>query len=207
MRPLLLMALIFIAPGCQAMRDHIECRRECRASAPCGRCARCVTMGERPKETKPAERVAAPRPEVGEAARAAMAQEVLLVPRTVYVPYVAQAPTAPARLTSNMTVLPPQGPEPIGMGRPQVGDPNLAEALDACKKLQERITFLERCLSDRTIVVPQSGPAPQMRRPLLPRHDPLLPRCLPQCDSLQHCDPVTGPMLPADAKAGAITIE
>src|SRR5437763_161061 len=103
MRQFLFFWLVLAGAGCEALHKH-GCRPEC-------------PVEEKKPVCVPKEKVAAPAPEVSAPTRVAAAQEVLLVPTMVYRPFVAQAPTAPVRLASNMTVL-PQPPEQVGAPKP-----------------------------------------------------------------------------------------
>jgi hypothetical protein len=90
---------------------------------------------ERP-ERAGAPTPAAPPPERAAAAVSA-AQDVLLIPRTVYVPYVAQTPTRAARLVQPVVpeeraALPAPPPEKDRVGTPQPALPPPQPALQPC---------------------------------------------------------------------------
>jgi hypothetical protein len=138
-----------------------------------------------------------------------MAQEVLLVPRTAYVPFVAQQPTTPVRLTSSMTVLPPTAPTPTVAAPPpeqpaqQVSAPPppakeecSKEMLDLCKKLNQRLDHMERSLHERKpTVCPTPAPHCPTPQPLLPQlfRRPLFHRAereqVIRCEPAIRCEP------------------
>jgi hypothetical protein len=194
MRQLLWMTLLLIGGGCHGVGERLHGRHACAPAEPCAPVEkRGAPAPEKPREAPP------PRQDVGEAARAAIAQDVLLVPRMVYMPYVAQIPTGPMRMAPHQ--LPP-GPEPVGAPRgeprPPAGEPGpeLRKAVELCEKLHERITQLEKSLQERQAapapapVCPPQPLFPLFRRPLFHRADAFFPRCDPQCDPWQPCEQV-----------------
>ncbi|MBI1916603.1 MAG: hypothetical protein HYS12_17990 [Planctomycetes bacterium] len=119
----LVVALLVLGAGCQNFEGLHRCRRgfvaptcdeSCGAQpGECGPapCKPPEKPAEKPAE-KPREKVGAPAPSTTTTTRTetqqtagvgAVAQDILLVPRTVYVPYAAQVPVAPARLASVTT--------------------------------------------------------------------------------------------------------
>ena len=213
MRRLLCLGLLLVCAGCHPL--HERCRPESAQAPPCPAEKKVAAPAPEKKVSAPApEKVAAPAPEVP---RAAIAQEVLLVPRTVYVPYVAQTPTAPVKLTSEMTVLPPVGapsPPPVGAPSPPVGAPAPPtvcppptvpceqEMVDVCKKLNQRLDHLEQCIRDRKAPSAVCPPAPllcphPLRRLLFNRCDTCVPGD-PQCEpwSPSEALPPPGPSMP-----------
>lgn len=120
-------------------------------------------------------------------------------------PFVAQAPMAPVRLTSNMTVMPPPAPsvapppekitsQPVTAPCPKEDCPQ-QQMLDLCKKLNERLNHMERCLQDRKLTPPANCPPSQ---PLLPQlfRRPLFNRCEPTICEPANCEPVFAPGQP-----------
>lgn len=201
-RHFLLMTLLLFGAGCQGLHDRMRCRDACTEPCP---------ASEKPKEAaKPPERAAAPAPpqDPGHTAAVAVPQEVLLVPRMVYMPFVAANPTGVARMSPNMTVMPPAGapgpnPPPAGApppsGAPAPPPPPSVEEqmLDMCKKLNQRLDCMERCIKDRnSAICPPSEcvPAcpqplfPLFRRPLFNRAEPI--HCDPHCATMQDCAPI-----------------
>jgi hypothetical protein len=206
MRRFALVWLLLAGAGCQGLHE-----KHCRSDGTTGTCpaplAPCTVPEKKvsapaPEAPKAPEKVGVP---VGQPAQVAIAQEVLLVPRMVYMPFVAQSPTAPARLTSNMTVLPPTG-APVGAPQPPVGAPSPppvgappceSEMLDLCRKLNQRLDYLEKCIRDRpappTVICPPATPAcplPLLHRPWLNRCEPVANPCDTQCDQWRPCDPL-----------------
>ena len=197
-RQVLLMTVLLVGTGCQGLHDRVHCRNAC--TEPCQAPEKCVVAAEKPRETtKVSEKLPAPRTEAAPA-QAAIAQEVLLVPRMVYMPFVAQAPTGVARLTSNMTVMPPAGTPPPVTAPPPAGTPPPVTApppagpcpeevmLDMCKKLNHRLDCMEKCIKERdtapTMICPPQPFFPLFRRPLFSRFDPVAP----QCETFQPCE-------------------
>jgi hypothetical protein len=133
---------------------------------------------------------------------------VLLVPRMVYMPFVAAAPTGPVRMTPNMTVVPPPYGAPPPQEKPPYSGPGpeqpapcpkeecTQQLLDMCKKLNQRLDCIEKNLKDRAEPV---CPAPLLRRPLFNR--PLFNRCETPCEIMIPCEP--GPVLPGPTPKGA----
>ena len=213
MRQLLLMALLLVGAGCYGLGERIHCRRGMHGCSPTEPCDK--------KAAKPAEIKAAPTEEISGPARSTQAQEVLLVPRMVYVPFVAQTPTAPVRMTSNMTVVPPGGPKDQVTDRPCPAEDKalVKKMLEVCERLNDRIDRMEKCLREREASPPPvicpapARTAPLFGRPLFNRGMGLFQRCEPQCETLQPCEPVLNPpasveLLPMPAKKGPIvTIE
>src|SRR5260370_41893416 len=122
MRQFALIWLLVAGAGCQGLHEKVRSGPDCTNPQTCP--APCPVPGKKvsapgPEAPKAPEKVAAP---IGEAARAAIAQEVLLMPRMVYMPFVPQTPTAPVRLTSNMSALPPTT-VPAGAPPPPAGAP------------------------------------------------------------------------------------
>jgi len=135
-----------------------------------------------------------------------MAQEVLLVPRTAYVPFVAQQPTTPVRLTSSMTVLPPtaptptvaapppeQPPQPVTTPPPPGKEDCTQQMLDLCKKLNQRLDHMERSLHERKpTICPTPAPHCPTPQPLLPQlfRRPLFHRAeRDRCEPAIRCEP------------------
>jgi hypothetical protein len=196
MRRLLYLGLLLASAGCHPL--HERCRPECGIGAPCPAPEKKVSA------PAPEKKVSAPAPEKApEVTHAAVAQEVMLVPRTVYVPYVAQTPTAPVRLTSDMTVVPPvSAPSPPQAGAPSpppVGAPTPPAApceqdmVDICKKLNQRLDYLEQCLRDRKGSTPPCPPAP------LHCPHPLRRLLFNRCDTCAPGDPQCEPWGPSEA--------
>lgn len=210
MRHFLFVALMLAGTGCQGFRDRLDCRRGTHGcKEPCGPAETKATKpAEQKAPPKQAETKTTPMEQVTDPVRTAMAQEVLLVPRMVYMPFVAQSPTAPMRFTSNMTVVPPSGP------KEQVTPPPAETKTDVdlekkCKELSERMLLLEKCLRDRDtratvtecppvmapICPPTVAPCPPtVAPPCPPGHHPLLPKLFrgpwfQRCDTPQPCEP------------------
>ena len=184
MRHMLFLWLVLAGVGCHGLDGH-RCRPEC-------------PVEEKKPVGAPKEKVGAPAPEVAAPTRFAAAQEVLLIPTVVYRPFVAQTPTAPVKLTSNMTVLPEQ-PERVSAPKPpeqpeRVGAPKtedtLRKALDHCEKLEARCADLERRLRDRAPAAAPPCPLPLLRRPLFPHFQP-------RCEPAPACDPAPAVPMPA----------
>ncbi len=218
MRQLLLMAVLFAGAGCQGLRDRLDCR-SCEEDR--------VAFRRRPLRGGPASCEPAPTPckdrggpgpqddTKKEPQRGAptdvpvrgggIPQEVLLVPKTVYVPYMAQTPTTPARLTvpsDRGNPEPPKDPKDRGNPTPpapcppgtNASDPCVREMLDLCKKLHLRMDQIDSQLhKGRPVLVtdcPPNGvlcpPAPRLfpnlfRRPVFLPCDRSAP-CLPDCE-------------------------
>lgn len=197
MRQFVLMVLMLAGAGCQCLHDR-RCRTECVTTEPCEK--KSVAA---PPEKKDVDRVSAPGPDA--AARAAAAQEVLLVPRTVYMPFVAANPTQPMRMTPNVNVVGGPGPGVTSPGPTAPGPcpDETRQMLEMCRKLNERLDCMERCIKERaapTVICPPEGTVcpptmrvPLFRRPLFNRCEPLFHRCDPQCDTLQPCEPAVTP--------------
>jgi hypothetical protein len=193
MRQFLLMSLLLVGAGCQGLRERIDCRHggyACTTKEPCGPSEKVGAPGPEKLAAPKAEapKVGAPRQEV---AAPAIAQEILLVPRMVYMPYAPQVPTAPMRMGApGTTVVPPQGapaPRENVEAPGPVAAPPTKQLVDICEKLCERVERMEKCIADRnasppTMVCPPEVPycPPFFRRPLFPRCEPLRQRCEPQ---------------------------
>ena len=195
MRQYLLITVVLVGAGCHGLGDCRRGGRDCHEP--------CKTAEKKPC-APPARSQAAP-PEQVDQVRAALAQEVLLVPRTVYMPFVAQTPTAPVRLTSHMQVVQPPPERSVALPpAQQVTAPPKEECaqqemLDLCKKLNQRLDHMERCLHDRKLTPRQACPEPccppsqpmfpqLFRRPLFNRGEPA--HCEPancvQCEQVIH---------------------
>jgi len=223
MRQILFMAALLAGAGCQALGDakcHNEkepCRKprlagllnhfhsDCEPKKPCD--APRAPAAPPPKAPPPVQEVETQR-------APAIAQDILLIPKTVYIPYAPQTPTAPVRLSSLPPTAPapaapgPQAPAPQAPGpqapAPQAPGPQVPcdvtyQMLDICKKLNERLDCLERKYSDRIVCPPTQVCPPRLIVPNFPptgllRHFPLLRRPLiPQCETLQPCEPTPIP--------------
>lgn len=204
MRRFLWLTVLFGCVGCQGLQERIHCRHsavECSAKE-CAPPAKSVTSPPPPEKitAQPRESVAAPT----------IAQEVLFVPVTSYVPYARQTPTGPLR----MTTMPPQpvvGGPPSDLRTPPPADirtpppcedkVELKKLLDLCQKQCDRIDHLEKCLKERNaspaVICP---PQPLLRRPLFNRCEPLFNRCEPlfnRCEPLVPCEPAEKLSMPA----------
>jgi hypothetical protein len=134
----------------------------------------------------------------------AISQDVLLVPKMVYIPYAAQTPTSTVRLSGTTPVAPPaeeqaqyKAPkprEPLAATKPMPIDSN-QQILDICRKLNARLEVVERKLGEKPVsapplvpnaapmvIVPNSQPiapvnatAAPIRRPILMNNDSLQP--------------------------------
>jgi hypothetical protein len=128
---------------------------------------------EKPKEEK---REAQPReapPVERTTSRASVTQDILLIPRMVYVPYAPQVPVAPARLgmvapaervtTEQQTTREP-APAPRDVTPPPTD--RSAECLDKCAQMLERLDERLRALEERQrAICPPAGPACTMPMP------------------------------------------
>ncbi len=228
-RWLLLVALLLMGVGCQALRDKVgdgpcEPRRGGR-KGPLGECgpgscgpgpspcppAPCPPAAPVCQPPPPKVEAPAPKPPVGAPAPAqselrtevhekqaqqqqgvgAVAQDILLVPRTVYVPYSAQVPVAPARLAG----LAAPGPAPTLSERHEIttqrttasdtrqavsaareGDANLnLELLKALRALNDKLEQQQQRLS-------APAPAPVAAPLPAPVCAPVPPACHPVPD-------------------------
>jgi hypothetical protein len=106
-----------------------------------------IEKNEQPREAQPIERTTT---------RSAVTQDILLIPRTVYVPYAPQVPVAPARLgtvapaervitqqeTTREAAPPSRDAAPASQDRS-------AECLDKCTQMLERMDSLIRAMEQR----------------------------------------------------------
>lgn len=227
MRHTLLATILVLGAGCQAL-DHAEgpVRRgddryaaadkggnrstvggilnHCSADGDCRKPSD-VVKKEMPKTLPEQQSKAAPaRQETTDASRVpALSQDVLLVPKMVYIPYAAQAPTSTVRLAGATPVAPPaeepaayKAPKPresVAAIKPLPIDCN-QQILDMCRKLNERLEVVERKLGEKpaaapplvpsavpTVIVPNNQPiapvnaAVPIRRPIFMNNDSLQP--------------------------------
>jgi hypothetical protein len=206
MRQILLMSVVLAGAGCHCLggRDCGTAEDEtCRPRHFAGLHRRAPVCEKPCEETKkpvgkPPETPKAAQPE--DITRAVVAQEVLLVPKTVYMPYVAQTPVSPVRMAGPGAPAPP--PEkPFGKP-PEEEKPELRQMLDLCKKLCERIDRMEKCIGERQPVyvpAPEPGAAPPCP-PTCPTPGilPLFRRpAFQNCEPLFTCPPATQPTAPA----------
>ena len=193
MRHVLLITLLLTGVGCQTLHDRGQCKTECATSEPCPALEKkvCAPAPGKPKVTAPP--VEAPK-------AAAIPQEIMLVPTMVYRPFIAANPTMPVRMGPNMTVA---QPPPSEEAPPPKTEETLKKALETCDKLQDRIIYLEKCLSERGAPVACPSPCrepllPLFRRPLFNRSEPIFNRCEPQCEP--QCETPAAVMPPAKDK-------
>ncbi len=218
MRQLLLVSLLVVGAGCHGLRDRLDCRRSiCSTTEPCSAPEKKgpADIKAQPEKKGPADIKAQPQQETP-----AIAQDVLLVPVTSYVPYARQTPVGPLRMTmpQNITTAPRIPAEE----RIQPPAEEVKKLLEICEKQSERINQLERCLKDRnvcppTIICPPTAPVcppPLPRRPLFPRCEPLFPRCEPnRCETLVPCEPAdnkrsSAPLpAPSNAQPAVLTVQ
>jgi hypothetical protein len=105
--------------------------------------------------------------------QAQIAQEVMLVPRTVYVPYVAQTPVTPVRLSAVNTIpgrvnsiverrdLETQPTPPAAPSRQEEMPPaERQQLLDMCKQLADQLSRLEQAQRRAAQAVPCPPPCP-----------------------------------------------
>ena len=218
---LLLMCLVATTTGCQNARVG-RLNEACPPVVGDVACASTVPCPPAPPpdppppaaQPRPAPPPAQPRPapppreEVSE--RSAVVNDVLLVPRTVFMPYAPYAPTAPAKLRmaapadrvveERMREMEPTQPRDA-----QPRDAKLNETLDKCleamSNINNRLTVLEH--RPPTVVVPQSPPVycpppsapycPPGRRILFPSlHPNLCPTPAPCPVPEVECPPLPG---------------
>lgn len=186
MRYVLLAALLMVAAGCQALGDRSSASRN---DGKVGHKQAFASMmssfneNDAKKSTDTTKKEAEKSPDplkltshtTPDSTRApAIAPEVLLVPKMVYIPYAAQAPTSPVRLT-NATPLMSTADEPARVTA-AVHHETAAPAkstvdtnqvvLEICKKLNERIDNVERKLGERNAVGPATFVAPPTPAPV-----------------------------------------
>ena len=208
-RQILLMSVVLAGAGCQCLGGR-DCRTTegdegCHPRHFAGLPRRAPVCDKPCEETKkpvskpPEMPKAAPAPE--DITRAVVAQDVLLVPKTVYVPYVAQSPVAPVRLAGMSAPPPPfSGPSdvPSGRGAPPCDTSELRQMLDICKKLNDRIDRMEKCVGERQSLPPTFAPLPPAPEPMAA---PPCPTPAPPCPApgflpllrrpvFQHCEPL-----------------
>ncbi len=134
-----------------------------------------------PPPCEPPKEKPKPRPAPAPAERsveAAVTQDILLIPRTVYVPYAPQVPVAPARLgamapaerlTTRETEKPKaREPEQASRDAPAPCDKS-AEALDKCCRILEQLDYRIHMLEQKQvppaqIICPQPCPPPPQWR-------------------------------------------
>lgn len=224
MRQVLLLAVLLSGAGCQALGDR-DCRHDghdglkdsCRKSRLAGLLHHHCPACETPKTCESPKTPAAPPPQKApppvqevEAPRVpSVAQDILLIPKTVYIPYAPQTPTAPVRLSNLPPGLPgPEQPKAPGPAAPGPSAPGPAapspqpppcdatqQLLKICETLNQRLDCLERKQREQMTAPQPVAPCPTVvpcppTRPFLP----LFRRPLfPQCDSMQQCDPCATP--------------
>jgi hypothetical protein len=183
MRRLLFVALLFLGVGCQGL----PARRGCEEAAEC--------KPAKPEAKKPAETVAAPTPRQDSAA---IAQDVLLVPKMVYIPYVAQTPTAPMRMTMGLPAPPvenlPAPKTPAATPAPPE-EKTKRELEQKCQELCDRVLQLEKRLRECSA----SPPAPPACPPSTPLLDFFRRPVIQRCDPLQPCEPICDTPAPAES--------
>ena len=185
MRQLLLMSLLVLGAGCQGLHDRTDCRRGyCTTTDQC----------QAPEKKGPADLKSQPKQDAVDPGRApTIAQDVLLVPVTSYIPYARQTPVGPVRMVMGpQDITDRRGPADERIN-PPADEKVVRKLMDLCEKQCERIDQLERCIKERnvcppTVICPPTTPTcpPTLfRRPLFPRCEPLFQRCepLPTCDT------------------------
>lgn len=140
MKRSLLAAVLVCGAGCHGMPRGTEtavagcpATQVCQQpTAPCLSPAPPCKPPETPENLKAPPAPAAPKSELTETRTTveALSQDILLVPRTVYVPYAAQSPVAMARM---------QGIAPAGLRATTVERTNLAEQPKAPKEKQQEL--------------------------------------------------------------------
>jgi hypothetical protein len=164
---------------------------ECPAPQACGQqpCAPPPPPCPPPKKQAAPEKAPSPPAEQVERVQqqAQIAQEVMLVPRTVYVPYVAQTPVAPVRLSGVNTIpgrvssilerreLEPQAapPSPPSRQEEAAPPPEREKLQELCRQLNERLNRIEAqmCQPPPCAPLPQECPVIQPQ-PSLPCPNP-----------------------------------
>jgi hypothetical protein len=165
--------------GCEALHERLECRRSlhCGETPVCEKVVAPVAAPAPPPVSAPPP-VAAPPPQVAAPAPVpVIAQDILLVPKTVYMPYAAQTPVAVARVSQTALAqqvgAPGPQPTPPQVGNPQVANPQptpqlapepcvpdaTRQMLDCCRRLEDRMNQMERSMADRPVTIVNTPPA------------------------------------------------
>jgi hypothetical protein len=140
---------------------------------------------------------------------AALAPDVFLVPKTVYIPYAPQSPTTSARVSGPLPIvnLPDEGSRITQVSSRAVGTDSNQQVMEMCKTLNARLDVLEKTVSSKYGPLPAS-PAPLLREtsahpvaapavivptvttPLIPTNAPATSRKndLPSSQGLQPCE-------------------
>ncbi len=182
MRQLLVAGLLTLSFGCQAVRNRLgaDACDPCPEAVPCPPPTTPAPVCQPPVQQAPRPPVSAPAPErrrevtETEIRTSAIAQDIMLVPRTVYVPYAAQTPIAPVRLAGVAAGQPSiprreivTGPRDCATDRQDVGTDssveNLRQMSEKMAQLQNKIEQLEKERRERpqTFAQPSCPPVPE----------------------------------------------
>jgi len=172
-------ALVLFAIGCKTghscVGGHTQSGADCHAAGH-GHCPIC-------EKKKPAP-YTAPAPSTAEeeqpARQAVVTQDIMLIPRMVYVPYAPQVPVAPARMANMMPAVQPmvpqrqqQPPAEQQVTPPPVPQQQICETLDKCAQMMQ---ILDRRLCD--LEGKLQAPPPTIVQPVIVQPTPG-PRCFP----------------------------
>lgn len=130
----------------------------------------CQPPPAREVKAPPVREVRAPVEEVTQtrATSTAVTQDILLIPRTVYVPYAPHVPVSPAKLSmaapaGRVVQSEEQCRETVAAQPPEARDTRILDALDQClqqmKRLDQRINQIE---SRAAVVAPPCAPPPSV---------------------------------------------
>lgn len=176
-------------PGCLTHSDE-----NCPLHAAGHKCSICEKKKKEEKREVPQQREAeAPQPR-----EAVVTQDIMLIPRMVYVPYAPQVPVAPARLG---TVVPgargvetpaatKEGPAPTNREaeQPRAAEKQICEALDRCCTMMQVMDKRLCDLEGRS----RATPPPVQVQPVIIQQAPPGPRCLSSLFCKPHI-PCLGP--------------
>jgi hypothetical protein len=192
-------------PGAECCGPQRPCAQPC--APPPAPCVEAPPPKQPPPQRQAPPEQAAPTPERVERVQpqAQIAQEVMLVPRTVYVPYVAQTPVSPVRLSAVNTVpgrvttfeerrellAQPAPPSPPSR-REEAAPPEREQLLEMCRQLSDKLNRIEEAQHRLS----QTAPCPPTPQPCSPPQTLNPPKRLgPKIYLRQRCpDPQTAPV-------------